>query len=63
MKTNNKIPCNACGRRVKDNPQSKTAHILQFHADVPFKRLITFFNPALLEYMGFRLGETLKGML
>jgi hypothetical protein len=59
----NKIRCLGCGRLVTDHPEAKTAHVLRYHPEAPFKRIIGLFNPGLFEAMGYRIGQKLKAML
>jgi hypothetical protein len=48
---------------VKDHPEAKASHVMRYHPEAPFKRIIGLFNPGLFEAMGYRIGEKLKAML
>ena len=55
------IRCNVCEEPVENTSEAKTAHILRFHPDAPLRRVVALFNPSLFEFLGYRLGELLKG--
>lgn len=62
MKT--KIQCNECGRKVRDNWESKTHHIMKYHPTLPLIRIATtMFSPIVFEKMGERLGDAFKRLV
>jgi hypothetical protein len=48
---------------VTDHPEAKVRHMIRYHRDVPIRRLCGLFNPALFEFLGYRIGERLKAIL
>ena len=58
-----KIRCLSCKRMVTDHPEAKVRHMIRYHRDVPIRRLCGLFNPALFEFLGYRIGERLKAIL
>jgi hypothetical protein len=58
-----KIRCLGCGRMVREHPEAKVQHILKYHPQAPLKRIAGLFNPALFEWMGYQIGQRLRGLL
>jgi hypothetical protein len=48
---------------VREHPEAKVQHILKYHPQAPLKRIAGLFNPALFEWMGYQIGQRLRGLL
>ncbi len=59
-----KIPCNHCGRKVKDIYQSKWDHVWKFHPDMVLSKMVgAFLRPQELERIGEKFGQILRNKL